>query len=686
MTCGCGSYGMRAVAAFIALAVAGQTPAVAQPAPESEQTRIQQKLAEVGTALTTLREREESLADQPRRRSRPQALPDIAVYLKAADWITRHQEFYKPSYVGHTHKALDTAAERIKLWSALIEKSESPPPWETRAGTTIRGYISAVDGSVQPYALTLPEGVDPQDGKRWPLHVKLHGRGGTLNEISFIAAHDNKPLPKDQNWIQLDVFGRVNNAYRWSGETDVFEAIDDVKRRFRIDYGRITLWGFSMGGAGAWHLGLHHPTQWSSVGPGAGFVDFYKYQNQSEKRPAWQHSTLGIYDSLDYAMNAFNVPICTYGGEKDKQLQASTRMVEAAKKLDIDIKLVIGKGAGHKFTPEGFREFMDFHLEKSAKGRPRFGGPRQIRFTTRTLKYNECGWLTIEEMLEQYEPATVEGGIDDDGVLRLTTKNVAMLQIARDVALDVEIDGSRLPLSNAADGLLPGVYFDKGAREWYVLDYDTSKNFPANADGRKRHDMQGPIDDAFMSSFVCVKGTGSPWSTTHQQWADWTLARFDREFDKWLRGKIRVLDDQQVIEETIRDHNLILFGDPGSNSVLKRVLDSIPDEKRPVSWSKDALQVAGTTYDPETHGLAMIFPNPLNPRRYIVINSGHTFHEKDFKASNSWLFPRLGDIAVQKFSPKAADSDAKGGPNFEETTVWADIFNGGWRLPQAAGK
>ncbi len=682
-------YTLRIVAAFAAtvvIAVCCKSTVNAQPAPASERTRIQQKLAEVNSAVATLREKEESLDGKPGRRSRPQAIPDIAVYAKAADWILRHQEFYRPSYVGHTHRALDTASERIKAWSALIEESKSLPPWETQAGTTIRGYISEVDGSVQPYALTLPEGVDPQDGKRWPLHVKLHGRGGTLNEISFIAAHDNKPLPKDQDWIQLDVFGRVNNAYRWSGETDVFEAINDVKRRFRIDYGRITLWGFSMGGAGAWHLGLHHPTYWSSVGPGAGFVDFYEYQKQSEKRPSWQHRTLGIYDSIDYALNAFNVPICTYGGEKDKQLQASTRMVEAAKKHDIDIKLVIGKDAGHKFTPEGFREFMDFHLAQSAKGRPRFGGPREIRFTTRTLKYNECGWLTIEEVLEQYAPATVEGGVDDDGILRLTTKNVATLQIARDVALDIEIDGSRLPLSNAADGLLPGVYYDKGDKEWYVLDYDSSKNFPANVDGRKRHDMQGPIDDAFMSSFVCVKGTGTPWSETHQQWADWTLARFDREFDKWLRGKVRILDDQQVTEETIRDHNLILFGDPGSNAMLKRVLESIPGNKRPVEWTREKLEVAGTSYDPASHGLAMIFPNPLNPRRYIVINSGHTFHEKDFKASNAWLFPRLGDIAVQKFSRKESGSEGDTKPDFDETTVWAEIFNGGWRLPEPAGK
>ena len=195
-------------------------------------------------------------------------------------------------------------------------------------GTTIRGYYSKVDGSVQPYALALPTGIDPQSPTRHPLHSKLHGRGSTLNEVSFIAQHNNRQLKRGQNWVQVDVFGRINNAYRFSGETDVFEALADAKRRVRIDDRRIVLHGFSMGGAGAWHLGLHHPSEWCSVGPGAGFVDFYQYQKQTKKLPPYQDETLGIYDAIDYALNAYDVPVCSYGGELDKQLVASTRMVE----------------------------------------------------------------------------------------------------------------------------------------------------------------------------------------------------------------------------------------------------------------------------------------------------------------------------------------------------------------------
>ena len=49
--------------------------------------------------------------------------------------------------------------------------------------------------------------------------------------------------------------------------------------------------------------------------------------------------------------------------------------------------------------------------------------------------------------------------------------------------------------------------------------------------------------------------------------------------------------------------------------------------------------------------------------------------EREFRASNAQLYPRLGDIAIQKFS-----KNKDGG--YQEETVWAEIFNAGWRLPK----
>ncbi len=592
------------------------------------------------------------------------AIADVAVCVKAAEWILRHNEWFKPDYKTKAAKTLGIGEQR----AAALKQGK--PDWLQQPGGVALGYVSLVDESVQPYALTFPEDYSPAGSKRWPLYVVLHGRNGNLTEASFIADFNGKKPPK-ADYVQLDVYGRGNNAYRWAGEIDVFEAIEDARKRIRIDERRIVLWGFSMGGAGAWHLGMHYPDRWAAAGAGAGFVDYYRYQKKTTKLPPYQDKTLAIYDTVNYALNAADVPFVTYGGDQDPQLLASKTMLEAADPLGVEIESIVGKDVGHKFTPEGEAAFRAFLAEQEKEGRPLPSQRKHIRFTTSTLKYNRCGWVTIEAVDEMYVPATVEAKVnDDEGVAVVTTTNIVMLRLARDAADEVEIDGDRLPLRDAADGLLPDVWYVRDGDGWRVLNYDDSREAIGNPEGHKRHDLQGPIDDAFMESFIVVKGTGTPWSAAHQKYADWSLARFEREFDKWMRGKVRVVTPDDVTPEMIESNNLVLFGDPGSNELIAKVLPELPLE-----WTKTTLNVAGKSYDPNSHAAVLVFPNPLNPHRYVVLNSGHTFHEDAFEGTNALLFPRLGDIAVLKTT-----EDAKDG--FKEETAWAGLFDVSWELAE----
>ena len=74
----------------------------------------------------------------------------------------------------------------------------------------------------------------------------------------------------------------------------------------------------------------------------------------------------------------------------------------------------------------------------------------------------------------------------------------------------------------------------------------------------------------------------------------------------------------------------------------------------------------------------LIQPNPLAAGRYVVLNSGHTFHEKELATLNYLLFPRLGDWAVVKVGGKVPD-DPSGPPG--ETVVRAGFFDERWSLP-----
>ncbi|WP_154673948.1 alpha/beta hydrolase [Singulisphaera acidiphila] len=630
------------------------SPASAQPTfkkpPRYEPTA--QETGEIETRLATLTQAIAELP--PGERAQRDAFADVAIYQKAAEWALRLNEFFAQKDVAATLKVIDRGLERAR------QLADGQRPWAKAPGSSIRGYFSKVDGSVQPFALIVPPDLDnggtTADAKRLRLDVVLHGRGETLNEVNFIQAHDGKANPADTDVaangaIVLHVFGRTNNAYRWAGETDVFEAIAAVKRHYSIDDRRIVLRGFSMGGAGAWHLGLHHPSFWSSVEAGAGFSETRNYA-KLEAIPEYEAKALRIYDAVDYAANAFNVPIVGYGGEDDPQRQAAINIEEALKTLGysfkteglltrgdgIDFLRVVGAKMGHKVDPASAKILKAFHDDHATQGANL--NPKQIRFVTSTLKYNQAAWLSIEQLEEHYRLASVEAELQGNLAVVSKIENVAVLGVERHAAESIRLGEQEFPLEGAVQGLLPSVYFQRDGDEWIQLDYDASRRLQENAERGKRRNLQGPIDDAFSGSFLCVRGTGKPWNPHVQKWADARLDQFADDWRRWMRGEVRIKNDTEVTPEDIETSHLVLFGDPGSNSLLSRVVNDLP-----LGWSRTEIELAGQ-YRADNHAPVLIALNPLNTHRYVVVNSGHTFGVKEFAGTNALLFPHLGDYAV----------------------------------------
>jgi hypothetical protein len=136
-----------------------------------------------------------------------------------------------------------------------------------------------------------------------------------------------------------------------------------------------------------------------------------------------------------------------------------------------------------------------------------------------------------------------------------------------------------------------------------------------------------------------------------------------------MRGDVRMKDDAAVSNDDIASSNLILFGDPASNRILAQIADKLP-----IRWTQDAVIVGRKSFSAADHVLVMIYPNPVNPQRYIVLNSGHTFGEKEFRGTNALLFPRLGDYAVIKLTKSPAGA-------VTEEVVLAGLFDEQWMLP-----
>jgi hypothetical protein len=184
---------------------------------------------------------------------------------------------------------------------------------------------------------------------------------------------------------------------------------------------------------------------------------------------------------------------------------------------------------------------------------------------------------------------------------------------------------------------------------------------------RKKHGLQGPIDDAFLDRFIFVRPTGKAW---HESTGKWAAAELDRAIEHWrrhFRGTAIVKDDTAITPDDIQSANLILWGDPSSNAILKQVADKLP-----IQWAKETIVAGDKKYPSDKHALIAIYPNPKNPNRYIVLNSSFTFRDYAY-LNNARQVPMLPDWAVVDLTTP---------PN----AVWpgkiadADFFDERWKL------
>jgi pimeloyl-ACP methyl ester carboxylesterase len=628
--------GLIPFAALIALAAPPEKPSLPDP-----------------VVLKTIDERcnrlDRALAELRRLGASDPILADIEVYLKAALWAVRHGELRRPEDAERTLAALDRGLLRAS------QQARGETPWLNLAGcAVVRGYRSRLDGSVQPYAVTYPADYGKDARRRWRLDVVLHGRDESLNEVKFLHQHrGEEPVPAGRDYVRVDVFGRGNNAYRWAGEVDVSEAVDAflaverfLNRGQLLDPARVVLRGFSMGGAGTWHIGLQRPDHWCAIAPGAGFTTTHGYvKGLPDKLPPEQEACLSIYDALDYAENAADVPVVAYAGEKDAQLRAAQSIQEKLKPLGIPMTLLVAPGLGHQFPPE-WQEKVEQELARYATaGRPEY--PKRVRFVTYTTRSTRCDWVQILALEKHYHRTSVDATRTDDGFTAATT-NVRSLSLRLPPGttrqmVKSDVDGQHIearPYQSTGGELY--LYLEKHDGKWSAVLPERIVTQRARSP-QKVAGLQGPIDDAFTAPFLCVRGTGRPWHATTLGYVDENLRRFQEEWSRFFRGELPVKDDVDVTPEDIATRHLVLFGDPSSNSLIEQVLPGLP-----LRWTKERITLAGREGDASNHVPVLVYPSPLATERYVVLNSGHTFHEADFRGTNALLFSRLGDFALLK--------------------------------------
>jgi hypothetical protein len=612
------------------------------PIASADRSELQSGAEALGQEIRSL---QRELADKP---DLINLLPDVQIFHKAVNWALRYDEFYRSNEVGLARLLLKQGRERAG------QLRDARTPWLSATGLVVRGYLSRIDRSIQPYGLVVPPGFAGTHDQPRRLDVWLHGRDNHLTELKFIAERQKSYgefTPTDT--IVLHPYGRYCNAFKFAGETDVFEAMEHVKRFYRIDDRRIALRGFSMGGAGVWHLAAHHPGVWAVAAPGAGFAETAEYQKLGTNRfkvPWWEQRLWQRYDATDYAANFFNLPVIAYNGTDDSQRQAADVMERALKKEGLTLLRVWGTNVGHKYTPEAKNELNQFVDDVVARGKTNY--PSKVHLTTRSAAYNWNGGVRIRRLEREWERADVVLEVLRDR-WTISVTNVSTFEIERpagEFASWISLNGQSL----SRKGRGQRVVFQKRANaKWRI-------NFTDPFELAKEFGQQGPIDDAFTDRFLFVRPTGQPQNAAAAAWLATKMARATNDWRAQFRGEVQVKDDTEVTDADLAQ-NLILWGDPQSNRLLARIAKRLP-----IQWNAKSVQVGRRSFSATNHVPAYIFPNPLSRAHYVVVNSGFTFAAAGL-GSNAQQTPKLPDYAVFDFQRDGA-------------VVLADFFDEEWRV------
>ena len=312
---------------------------------------------------------------------------------------------------------------------------------------------------------------------------------------------------------------------------------------------------------------------------------------------------------------------------------------------------MVSKETGHGTSPLVRQRLDAFLKEHGDKGQI---SPDHIRFLTYTTRYNRSYWVSLDGLEKHYERAEVDAQRTDGGAsYAIKTKNLTRLVLREtEQAREIKIDGQTLKVKAG-----PEITLDKNGGAW-----KDARNGPERG-LHKTHALQGPIDDAFLDPFLLVRPTGKPWNNDVNEQALRTMARFDRMWGRYFRGHPFAKDDKDVTEADFAKYHVVLFGDPGSNKWIAKTIGKLP-----VKWTQQSVTLGGQIFPSNENYPAMIYPNPLNPAKYVVLNTGLTIDDRGY--NGDYGTPLWGDYAIVKVKPGAAVPEM----------LTAGLFDEHWQL------
>ncbi len=599
--------------------------------------------------------------------------PDLQVRLDRVRALRRARAASEPTLLGIERLlAVEDAPrrgrpgpwlERADDYLAEAEAGRDPYVTEARGQITLRGYRSPISERLQGYAVYVPPDYDPS--RRYPLLLALHGGSSNGNLFAALTlgvripwaqyrrnwwvVHRPRELPP---WIVVAPNGFGNSMWRYMGERDVLDVLEDVRARYSVDEDRVVLHGLSNGGLGSFNIGTRHAWRFAAVVPLAGAPGWVHYVGgHPSERELRVLEPLSAWALIE---NAHNTHLHAHHGRSDPG-PMRPRYVEALAEhtevLEVPFTLT-WYATGHDLVAPVHRQGRVFE-EEAARRRER--SPDTVTLVTGYHREARQHWVEVTR-IDGY-PALVGVEARRDGArVELRTRGPVRALRLHDLRADaVVIDGARLALGGAR-GVVDLVRADGG---WRV---------GAPAEVGKRPGLSGPIGDALHERLVHVYGTGEGRAEALREAAE----RGARGWLDNLRGVQQpVVADVDLTPAQIASGHLVLYGSPADNAVLARIADQLPIRVEP-----DAVVVGAQRFEGAHLGVRFIHPSPLAPGRYVIVQGAG--RPETVQAGNR-LPAFLPDWVV--YDDRRLPDRPGNLPNQHTRHVAAGFFDDAWRVP-----
>ncbi len=473
---------------------------------------------------------------------------------------------------------------------------------EIITGQKEEGYYSDNDRSFQPFMSYVPEAAGT-DSKKLPLIIFLHGYSPFLNIINWAyLPSELVEFAEEEGFYVASPFGRSNTDFQSIGEQDVLTVIRKMKERYHIDEDRVILAGHSMGGMGAWTIGVHHPDMFAGLLVISGRGDYYYWQGiDAEDSPAYKRRLIDAEFAHALLRNLKNIPIFCAHGALDELVPVleGRHMMRAVSEVNADAIYIELEDGGHIIGDDTFaRSDVQKWLLSCRRT-----VPLEFDYVTWHSQYNRCHWLALGDMVPAEFPAKLSVKVVDDRIV-----------IDVSGARSVYLLKSKLP--PVLDGLPVTIKGD--ARLVKIEDEHNPLLIPVR---------RGPVKEAFLAPFVFI-------SCAHPADAQ-GMAKFRsvvRDWHCYAKAYPRVAHVSGVQPEEFSRYNVFLFGEPESSAAIREVLAITP-----IKITEEEFIIGTKKFPRAGNGLWFVYRSPWNQGRLASVQCGELWgsglpenHKYDF--------------------------------------------------------